>query len=65
MDDSLVGQLTNIEHEQVRRYTFDSGVPELGRRAGVLVLMLMMMLKIVMLMLEKVMSRSILVMALF
>ena len=35
--------------------TFDSGVPELGRRAWVLVLMVMMMLKVVMLMLEMVM----------
>ena len=34
---------------------FDSGVPELGRRAWVLVLMVMMMLKVVMLMLEMVM----------
>ena len=34
--------------------TFDSGVPELGRRAWVLVLMVMMMLKVVMLMLEMV-----------
>ena len=35
--------------------TFDLGVPELGRRACVLVLMVMMMLKMVMLMLEMVM----------
>ena len=35
--------------------TFDSGVLELGRRACVLVLMVMMMLKMVMLMLEMVM----------
>ena len=35
--------------------TFDSGVPELGRRAWVLVLMVMMMLKVVMLVLEMVM----------
>ena len=35
--------------------TFDSGVPELGRRAWVLVLMVMMMFKVVMFMLEMVM----------
>ena len=35
--------------------TFDLGVPELGRRACVLVVMVMMMLKVVMLMLEMVM----------
>ena len=53
---SLVGQLTTIEQEQVcRLLTFDSGVPELKRRAWVLVLMVMMMLKVVMLMLEMVM----------
>ena len=32
--------------------TFDSGVPELGRRAWVLVLMVMMMLEIVMMMFD-------------
>ena len=38
--------------------TFDLGVPELGRRACVLVVMVMMMLKVVMLMLEMVMMMS-------
>ena len=30
MDDSLVGQLTNIEHEQVRRYDFWFRSPRAG-----------------------------------
>ena len=54
MNDSLVGQLTT-NRSRLADMTFDSGVPELGRRAWVLVLMVMMMLKVVMMMLEMVM----------